>query len=345
MVSKRYGAASVLLLAFTLSACGNYNDLNDSYSVVDVLAEDANANLGVSTFESLAKTTDLWDTLDTATNVGTLFIPSDKAFKTMPAAELEALKKDSAARLKYLQGYIVPQQRYTEGALFKAAPTFLSMQNGATVPLTVGNTAPTVDNPTSRLEVLLNGNVPLRSSDLASDNAAIFVVDELLDPAESTFSATLSGDDEVPAVATDGSGKATASLEGTKLTIAGSYKNLVLSGETAVNIHGPAAAGKNAVSLLSIPYDNKSGTFRRTIDLAAAENSAFGPALYGYLQGELVYLNIVTPLNPDGEIRGQLKKTEAAAPPTPTPPANGGGDTPADGGTNDNQGADSGSAP
>jgi len=131
---------------------------------------------------------------------------------------------------------------------------------------------------------------------------------------ETEFAATLAGANEVPPVESAATGEVTATLDGTMLSVDGTYEGLTVAGPGA-HIHGPADVENNADVLFPLTFDNEAGTLSATIDLAAEENAAFGPAAFGYLQNGLLYANLHTEENPSGEIRGQLLPAEDAPAP------------------------------
>lgn len=125
-------------------------------------------------------------------------------------------------------------------------------------------------------------------------------------PRELTTS--LSGAAEKPsAVQTSGTGTVTSWVEGTKLTIQGSFSSLTANA-SAAHIHGPAD-------------ENSTGPVICTLQLPTATSGAItggtGAGSCGAweltavdvtnLQSGLAYVNIHTPANPAGEIRGQLR--------------------------------------
>jgi len=115
------------------------------------------------------------------------------------------------------------------------------------------------------------------------------------------YKATLSGANEVPAVTSSATGSVSASLDGTKLDVSGTYSGLS-GAATAAHIHGPAAT--TATGPVVCP-------------LVATEGSTAGS---GTLSGEcativvadlnanMLYVNVHTAANGGGEIRGQLVK-------------------------------------
>jgi hypothetical protein len=118
-----------------------------------------------------------------------------------------------------------------------------------------------------------------------------------------TVSVVLSGAQEVPAVASGGTGSGTLTVNGTTLSIHIKYSGLG-SNFAAAHIHGPAERGANAGVLvpLSTPElhtadGNTAGTFSGTVEISAETAAAI-------LEGR-AYLNIHTSGNGTGEIRGQ----------------------------------------
>lgn len=114
-----------------------------------------------------------------------------------------------------------------------------------------------------------------------------------------TYKTTLSGVNEVPAVAGTGMGDVTATLDMSTqvLTVSGTYMGL--TGEAkAGHIHGPAMAGTNAGVLF--PLTVKDGMITGTPKLTTAQIDDLAAGKF--------YVNVHTATNPGGEIRGQLGK-------------------------------------
>ncbi len=113
------------------------------------------------------------------------------------------------------------------------------------------------------------------------------------------FTTTLSGEAEKPAaVSTDGSGTVTVTLDGTKVSVEGSFRDLS-SNATAAHIHGPADVNSNAdaICTLTIPQAT-SGTITGECTITEAQATA--------MEDGMTYVNIHTANHPAGEIRGQL---------------------------------------
>ena len=110
------------------------------------------------------------------------------------------------------------------------------------------------------------------------------------------YDAQMSAAQEVPSKQSAGTGAATATLDGDKLTYEITYKGL--SGPaTAAHIHGPAEPGANAGVL--VPFSNPASPIKGTVTLT--------PQQVTDLKGGKEYVNVHTQQNPGGEIRGQLK--------------------------------------
>ena len=140
--------------------------------------------------------------------------------------------------------------------------------------------------------------------------------------AQSTFSATLSGDAEVPAVTTDASGSFTATIADGALDFSLTSD---ATGITASHIHlgGPDENG-GVVAFLFGPADpavdtvDTSGTITvdDLLDVLAGDWDGFVAAL----NDGTAYVNVHTEANPPGEVRGQIAPAAEAAP-EPEPPA------------------------
>ncbi|WP_133175409.1 CHRD domain-containing protein [Sphingomonas oleivorans] len=153
---------------------------------------------------------------------------------------------------------------------------------------------------------------------------------------KSAFSTTLSGANEVPPVASNGSGTAVVTLSDAldNMDIRVSFANLSGS-STAAHIHCCAPLGTNADVATAVPtfpdfpLGVTEGSYARTFNLLdpSTYNPAFVTAnggtvegarnaLVGGLQNGTSYFNLHSTLYPGGEIRGQLV---AVAAPIPEP--------------------------
>ena len=148
------------------------------------------------------------------------------------------------------------------------------------------------------------------------------------------FTTTLSGANEVPPVASPGTGTAVVTVDtvANTMIVSANFSGLLTttasgapSGTTAAHIHCCTPPGANAMvatttpSFPGFPLGVTSGTFLNTFDLTLAPtyNSAFVTAQGGLanarvvfltgLQNGQTYFNIHTNAFPGGEIRGQLQ--------------------------------------
>jgi hypothetical protein len=121
--------------------------------------------------------------------------------------------------------------------------------------------------------------------------------------APETFQVQLSGDQQVPAVQTNGSGTANLTYDPSTHMLQWSISYSGLSGPvTMAHLHGPAAAGKNAKPEVWLTKKGSSGPADNPITGEAKLTAAQGKALR---EGEL-YINLHTSAHPGGEIRGQV---------------------------------------
>jgi hypothetical protein len=125
-------------------------------------------------------------------------------------------------------------------------------------------------------------------------------------PRELTTS--LSGAAEKPtAVQTSGTGTASVSVEGMKLTVQGFFSGL-LANASAAHIHGPADENSTGPVLCTLQVPTAASG---AITGGAATGSCGSGDLTAQdvtnLQSGLTYVNIHTSANPAGEIRGQLR--------------------------------------
>ena len=138
--------------------------------------------------------------------------------------------------------------------------------------------------------------------------------------ADTIYTATLLGSNEVPPVSTTGTGFGTFTLSGNLLSINESFSGLT-SPANAAHIHCCGPAGVNEI--VAVPFtpfpSATSGTFTATVDLtlAATYNAAFitqeggtvalaEAGLIAALNSGNTYANIHDAVFPGGEIRGQI---------------------------------------
>lgn len=115
------------------------------------------------------------------------------------------------------------------------------------------------------------------------------------------FQVQLSGDQQVPAVQTNGTGTADLTYDPSTRMLQWSISYSGLSSPvTMAHLHGPAAAGKNAKPELWLT--KKGGTVENPITGEAKLTAAQARALR---EGEL-YINVHTKDHPAGELRGQV---------------------------------------
>jgi hypothetical protein len=112
-----------------------------------------------------------------------------------------------------------------------------------------------------------------------------------------SFSADLTGGQEVPPVTTTGRGSATATLDGSTLEYTVQFSGL--SGPaTGAHFHGPAAPGQNAGVQVNIGQSGLASPITGRAQLTEQQVADLKAGRY--------YVNIHTARNPNGEIRGQV---------------------------------------
>jgi len=110
-----------------------------------------------------------------------------------------------------------------------------------------------------------------------------------------TYSVMLSGDNQVPPVATAGTGVAEIAFDPATSSVTWTVSYEGLSGPpTAAHFHGPAAPGENAGVV--VPFDHTQTPIAGSATLTAEQAAQ--------LTGGLWYVNIHTAENRGGEIRG-----------------------------------------
>jgi hypothetical protein len=137
--------------------------------------------------------------------------------------------------------------------------------------------------------------------------------DDPIVPLTPTWSATMNGGNEVPAKAVAGTAAGTVVKNGSTYTYTIIYSGLTSAPNNA-HIHAPAPAGTNASVL--VPFSiagatGASGTITGTFTAANIANPAISSdSLDVLMTNGQAYLNVHTPANGGGEIRGQLSKTQ-----------------------------------
>lgn len=122
-----------------------------------------------------------------------------------------------------------------------------------------------------------------------------------------TFSATLSGDQEVPPVSTSASGSATVTISDDETSIDYEGATRACGDLAAAHIHLGAAGVAGGVLLpLAAGPSPFSGTLTAADFTATGDVTTFDGALDAIRAGN-TYVNLHTAANPGGEIRGQLK--------------------------------------
>jgi CHRD domain len=116
-----------------------------------------------------------------------------------------------------------------------------------------------------------------------------------------SFSVPLTGAEQVPPVATSGTGTADITWDPATMVVTWNITYSGLSGPaTMAHFHGPAAKGKNGpvVVWLSKQGTPPSSPFSGQATLTAAQATQ--------LEGGMWYINVHTQAHPGGEIRGQV---------------------------------------
>jgi hypothetical protein len=115
-----------------------------------------------------------------------------------------------------------------------------------------------------------------------------------------TFSATLTGTQEVPPVQTDGHGNAVVTWNPTTREVTWNVTYEGLSGPaTAAHFHGPAGPGQNAGVQINIaPAGRPESPLTGSATLTDAQAQQLASGMW--------YVNVHTKAHPNGEIRGQV---------------------------------------
>lgn len=122
-----------------------------------------------------------------------------------------------------------------------------------------------------------------------------------------TFTTTLAGANEVPPVVTAATGSATVVLDGTTITVSGSFSGLESDYASSIGTHlhrGSASENGPVIVPLTVALDGDS----RGGTLEAADNTyTVRESFADSIRAGLVYVNVHSADNPMGEVRGQLR--------------------------------------
>ena len=111
------------------------------------------------------------------------------------------------------------------------------------------------------------------------------------------MSATLVGSSEVPPTTSTGTGTAKVNLSGNSLTWTVTYSGLT-GPVKAGHFHGPAAPGSNAGVVVP---------FTGSLESPITGSATLTDAQVADLKAGKWYINLHTPANPGGEVRGQVQ--------------------------------------
>ena len=118
--------------------------------------------------------------------------------------------------------------------------------------------------------------------------------------ASATHIAVLSGDNEVPAVTTNGSGTAFFRYDPQTGELAWTVEFQDLTGPaTGAHIHGPATVEENAGVLIDLAVGGAESPLAGAINITTEQANELAEGLW--------YVNVHTEANPGGEIRGQIE--------------------------------------
>ena len=127
------------------------------------------------------------------------------------------------------------------------------------------------------------------------------------------YCGVLSGQEEVPVVATGASGFVKANLKGHTLTVSGRFRDLSSPlfpvGISAAHIHGPSNPGQNAGVLFQLTVTPGTGNLSGKFDECQNRFTLTDQQLQ-FLRDGLLYVNIHTQTWQNGEIRAQLLPKE-----------------------------------
>ncbi|HEY0751592.1 MAG TPA: CHRD domain-containing protein [Chitinophagaceae bacterium] len=117
-----------------------------------------------------------------------------------------------------------------------------------------------------------------------------------------SLSGNATGAKEIPAVTTNATGTLTGSLNTTARTLTYSVNWTGLSGNaTAAHFHAPASTSQNAGPMITLTITNNAAT-----GMASGTITNLHDTTIAHFKNGMVYYNIHTAANPNGEIRSQV---------------------------------------
>lgn len=208
-----------------------------------------------------------------------------------------------------------PTPESSQGAATTAAPS----ETPATTP---GEESPAGQAASAKTEETSPAGAA-KPADTSAASAAAKEEEKTKPPAsaEQTFSATLSGSNEVPAVKTDAGGEAAFNVPSGKQELHYELTVHDVKGVTMAHLH-MAPAGENGpivVWLYPSPTEKKEkliegvtdgklveGTVTAADFVGPLKGAPFGDLIDKIKQGD-IYVNVHTTQNPDGELRGKIQ--------------------------------------
>jgi len=286
----------MLLLAFTLVACGSSDDDdNMPITVAGAISGDAELDtlLNTATDEQLSLLMDESASL-------TVFAPTNDVF----TAASDVLATLSPEQVTAVVGYHVVAARYDAADLIPL--------DGQTIPDT--DISVSVSDGSVFIQGAGNSEaIAVTTADISADNGVVHKIDGILLPADltsmTTYEVMLEGSQQNPPVSSDGMGSVTITLDEDSgdMTLTGSVSGLSsalfdVATVGPVHIH-EAPRGENGPVVFPVEVDRSedglSATLSLTATLSAEQISA--------LQAGNYYINVHTENFNSGEIRGQIE--------------------------------------
>jgi hypothetical protein len=177
------------------------------------------------------------------------------------------------------------------------------ISGGVVVPLDYTNTTVTVPANTmlssAQMDALLGANYYINVH--TANNGLGELRGQIVPAGFQVIRVVLDGASEVPAVITGSSAIGYLTINSSTLSLQGNITSTGITGDTAAHIHGPAAAGVNAGVLVPFPAKANDDAL-----WALPDPTTISQINMDYIIADQTYLNVHTPGNPGGEIRGQI---------------------------------------